>query len=279
MKLNLFEKIIIAFISIILVTRVIILMFLEKNEKAILILNRKVENFTTEYNNKQETEEDDYSYEPFIKQEGFTPIIEGLDIGRSIRDAFTKPFKPLIDFFNKLKDAFKSFPGRIKAFGDAFKFFGEGIRLEFINLGKSLKTGFEDIFDVVGTLGKCSIKTLTNFRYCIMWYICDWIGHTLYAIIIELPVFMIKYIFNIDLQEQVNNCHCLLEECDKMIFQCTGFHIIHYPGWVIEKCYSCDYQKKINKINLDFTKTIPAWLNEPTQKFIKAKDSFKKTFT
>ena len=47
---------------------------------------------------------------------------------------------------------------------------------------------------------------------------------------------------------------------------------------MIELCYTCKYQDKVDKINLDWTKTIPKLLNEPKNKFYEAGDKFRSVF-
>lgn len=272
------KKPIYACISFIVITSLIAMMYLEKNDTATKILNREIENFDNQ-NKKKKIFDEDYEYLPYEKQEGFTPIIEGLNIGRSIRKAFMKPFKPLIDFFNKLKSAFESLPGRIASFSTAFQKVGEGIKLEFINLGKSLDMGFGDVFDVVGTIGNCGIKTLTNIRTCMIWYIIDLVFSTLYSIFVDLPVFIIYHITGFDVQPYVDTINCLIEELDAMCFEYTCYHFIHFPDWVIETCYTCKFQDKVDKLNKDFKRTIPGLLNEPANKFYEAKINFEKVFS
>ena len=286
---TLFEKCIFAIIFIGLLTYFIAMMFLDKNEQLLQDESNRqkdivkiTESFINEMIEKDERKEADYKYASYEKQkEGFqsTPLIEGLDIGRDIVRAFTKPFQPLIDFFNKLKDAFESLPGRVNNFGNAFKGFGKGIELEFVNVGKSLDLGFSDVFNVIGTIGGCGIKSLTNLRSCMIWYIMDCIGTTIYAIFVELPVFILKMVTGYNIQPYVDKVYCGIEMIDAIIFNYTCYHIIHYPDWVIEKCYTCNFQDKVDKVNLDWKKTIPDLMNAPTKIFKQAENDFKSVFT
>ena len=286
---NIFKRCVFAVIFIGLLTYFIAMMFLEKDK---IKLEKKMglekdifqfkESFLHESFVKKEEKEMEYEYKSYEKQkEGFqtTPIVEGLDIARDIVKAFTKPFQPLIDFFNKLKDAFESLPGRINKFGNAFKGFGKGVELEFVNIGKSLDLGFSDIFNVIGTIGGCGIKSLTNLRSCMIWYIMDCIGTTIYAIFVELPVFIVKFVIGYNIQPYVDKIHCMIETIDAIIFDFTCYHIIHYPDWVIEKCYTCQFQDKVDKVNVDWNQTIPDLMNAPNKIFKQAGDDFKSVFT
>lgn len=285
MKLNIIEKVIIAIISLGILTIFIVKMYLEKGH----IRDMKTENFENRGQKKNSDEkkklEEDYQsleYEPYQKVEGFRSnpkIVEGLDIGKEIIKSLSKPFKPVIDFFAKVKKAFEDIPKRAKRFGNAFKYVGDGIKLEFVNLGKSLDLGFNDLFDVVGTLGGCSITYLKNFRSCIIWYIFDCIGTTLYAAFVELPVFVILQLSGIKLQPMVDMIHCFINEMDAICYKYTCFHFIHFPDWVIRDCYSCHFQDKVDKLAKDWTKTIPDLLNEPAKKFAQAKSNFEASFS
>lgn len=284
-----FNRCVFAFIFIGLVTYFIAMMFLEKDKikwEKKKELETDILHFTETFLNdsfkEKEKKEHEYEYESYEKQkEGFqtTPLIEGLDIARDIMKAFTKPFKPLIDFFNNLKNAFESIPRRVNNFGNAFKGFGKGIELEFVNIGKSLDLGFSDVFNVIGTIGGCGIKSLTNLRSCMIWYIMDCIGTTLYALLIELPVFVIKFVTGYNIQPYIDKIHCMIEMVDGIIFDFTCYHIIHYPDWVIEKCYTCQFQDKVDKMNLDWKQTIPDLMHAPNKIFKQAGDDFKSVFT
>jgi hypothetical protein len=227
--------------------------------------------------------------ESYEKQEGFSTVIEGLDIGKEMKKVFERPFnkmkdaiggpiQEIIDFVKKIDDAFKSIPRRANALKSGFDDIGEGIKLQFVNLGKSLDLGFNDVFDLIDTVGKCGIKTIQNLRICVIWYVLDLLGCTLYNVIVVLPVFIFRMITGFDMQPYVNEVHDVLECVDSLFFDFTCFHLIHFPDWVIRDCYTCKYSDKVDKLNLDFGKTIPDYLNEPAQKFKNAERNFKSVF-
>ena len=112
-----------------------------------------------------------------------------------------------------------------------------------------------------------------------IWYIMDCIGTTLYSIFIELPVFIIKMVIGYNIQPYVNKIHYGIEMIDTIIFKYTCYHIFHYPEWVIDTCYTCKFQDKVDKVNTDWKTTIPNLMNEPTLLFKKAEDDFKSVFS
>lgn len=280
-----------------LITIIIAMMFLEKNKSLLLKkqkLNQDIYAFTEEFitqwekdyheidENKKRSCKDNEMYPSYEKQkEGFqsSSIIEGLDIGRDIERALMKPLQPLMDFFETVKRAFETVPGRLNNLGNSFKGFGRGIELEFVNIGKSLDLGFSDIFNVVGTIGECGIKSLTNLRSCMIWYIMDFIGTTLYSIFVKLPVFIIYTVTGFSIQSYIDQIHCVLETIDSMLFELTCFHIFHYPEWVIDMCYTCKFQEQVDKVNLDWKKTIPDLMNQPNAVFNNAFNDLKSVFT
>ena len=290
MELLLIEKLALSFITLGILTVLIIGMYLDKNSKATQILNREVENFSNQkkqrdIDEKDQIEEDyqSFQYEPYEKQEGFKSnpkSVEGMkSIGDQILSAFTKPFKPLIDFFNKLIDAFKQIPRRVNDFSAAFKYVGIGIEDEFKYLGLSLKTGFNDVFNVVGTLGNCGINYLTNFRTCIMWYILDCIGSTIYAVFVALPIWIFLQVSGKDLEPYVVDIICQIDKLDALCFKYTCFHFCHFPDWVIRDCFTCNFESAVATLKRDWTVTIPEYMNRPNQDFNNAKDKFKASFS
>jgi hypothetical protein len=250
-----------------------------------------MENFTT-----KDEDEDEKEYEPYEPQkEGFqASVIEGLDIGKEIIKGLTKPFKPVIDFFNAVKKFADTLPGRLRSFASAFKNLGYGLKAFFTSTAKSLELGVPDIFNVIGSAGKCAVKRVVNFKSCVIWYMLEIIGNTLYSIFVGLPIFAFKFCTGIDLQPYVDIVFCYLEELDKLVFKNYCFHFMHFPEEVIERCYECDYQRHIDKLNKDFNLnkvgeypdrdypdpppngTIPHYMNKPKKNFADAKRDFKK---
>ena len=71
---------------------------------------------------------------------------------QALKDTLLKPINDVIGAIDKVKSFFHNIR-------DGFKEINQGIELEFKNLGKSIKLGFYDVFNVVGTFGECGINT------------------------------------------------------------------------------------------------------------------------
>ena len=167
------EKISISFVVITIVTIMIVLMFLDVNKAREDINGIKshmlsLDNYQTKLS------------QIFFQISGTYPQLrlqEGLTIkefGGKIKNTFSKggtidkgikdPIKQIKKFIDTVNNAFKSIPRRFGHLNRAFEKAGDGIKLQFVNLGKSLDIGFSDIFALFSTLGNCGINTLTKSR-------------------------------------------------------------------------------------------------------------------
>jgi hypothetical protein len=290
MKCSATQKVTIVIVTVGVITFFVVELF--KNKSKALTIHQEMMTLITlknELDTSSKLGQIEPEFEPYGKQEGFSNIIEGLDIGKEMRKTFEKPFNkmkeeiggPLNEIFGivkKINDAFNSIPRRARALQGGFEKSVKGIELEFVNLGKSLDIGFSDIFDLIGTVGKCGIDTIKNIRTCMIWYIIDLIGSTLYSIIVVLPVFITRMITGFDLQPFVDIVNNTLEYIDSLFFDYTCYLIFHLSDWVTKLCYTCKYQEKVDKIIVDFHETIPKLLDEPGQKFKEAKHDFDSIF-
>ncbi len=291
MNYSIIQKISIILVMIVSISYLVTKLFTNR-VKAILI-NQEMMSLMDD-NDKLSSNEEKYNHESdddFNVVEGFKlgklgnpadwgkKIKGGLEgAGKKIKDDVGGPLEKIFTVVKKIGEAFDSIPRRANAFISAFDLVGQGIKLEFDNLGKSLDLGFKDIFKLVGTVGNCGIKTIRNLRTCIIWYILDLVGCTLYNIIVVLPVFITHMITGFDMQPFVNTVHDAIEYIDSLFFDFSCFHLFHYPDWVIRDCYTCNFYDKVEKINKDWGETIPNLLNEPIQKFMEAEQKFKSVF-
>jgi hypothetical protein len=182
-----------------------------------------------------------------------------MGIGEDIADAFTKPFKPMIDGFKKVQDFFDSLPGvfkEIKNRLDLIKYgfddiFG-GIGDEFTGLGEGLELGVTDIgaflefiFIFLGSYLSCGVYFLTNLKGCIFYYLVEVFGQILY-----LPVRLIVWfllLFKLNLQPTIDKIWVGLEKLDRVVYKYAQVHIIHYPHGVRQRCYVCKRLKLDSK--------------------------------
>jgi hypothetical protein len=203
----------------------------------------------------------------------------GGGIGGEIEKAIKKPIQPIIDFVNRVTNILNGLKNRVTNFESAFKLVGDGIEKEFESIGQSLDLGVHDIFNLVGAAGECGIKFARNLRSCILWYLMDAIGSLIYAVFVQLPLYVAKEVFNLDLYSYVDDLNDALREMDNEIYNLTEFHVMRFPQNVIRDCYSCDVSGQVNKLKDDFEKVIPAYMEEPNILFRQARDKFVAVFT
>ena len=203
----------------------------------------------------------------------------GGGIGGEIEKAIKKPIEPIIEFVNRVTNILNGLKDRVTNFESAFKLVGQGIEKEFESIGKSLDLGFHDIYNLIGAAGECGIKFAKNLRSCILWYLMDAIGSLVYAVFVQLPLFVAKEVFGFDLHSYVDDLKDALREMDDEIYNLTEFHVMHFPQRVIEDCYMCDVSGQVNKLKDDFEKVIPVYMNEPNEIFGQARDKFVAVFT
>jgi len=91
---------------------------------------------------------------------------------------------------------------------------------------------FLQFFKAIGSYIKCSLEKVKNLPGCMPWYMLQIFGKCLY-----LPVIFFVWLFK--LQKIERDFWNAMESMDKAIFDIFGFHVIHYPQSVINKCYKC----------------------------------------
>ena len=102
-------------------------------------------------------------------------------------------------------------------------------------IGGPIKRGFDkftQFFKAIGSYIKCSLEKVKNLPGCMPWYMLQIFGKCLY-----LPVIFFVWLFK--LQKIERDFWNAMESMDKAIFDIFGFHVIHYPQSVINKCYKC----------------------------------------
>jgi len=186
-------------------------------------------------------------------------------------DKFFDIFKRIGQFF----DAIGKIPQHIRDFAVGLGDIGEGVGRELIAVPEAIGYTAEDIFwfvyytlIYVGELIYCSIQILMNFPSCFIYYAIEILG-----IILYLPARFIFWLFGMkSIEDAIWNG---LYELDKQLYlatgghksddKCSGYHFLHYPCWIVDKCYRCvdkngrrmadtkKYTKQMQDISDDFS--------------------------
>jgi hypothetical protein len=157
------------------------------------------------------------------------------------------------DAFNKIKNVFDGI-------GKIFK----GIGQEFDAVGESVALGVTDIFTLIefififlGSYIGCGVYFLMNIRSCLFYYLLEVLGQILY-IPVRIIVWILSFL-HFNLQQYLDIFWNKMEILDGLVYKFGGFHIIHYPRGIRQKCYVCKRLKtqvlvnKSNDIKDDFS--------------------------
>lgn len=131
-----------------------------------------------------------------------------------------------------------------------------------------------DVFLFIGSYIYCGLNKITTFPLCWYWYAAQLAGYVLY-----LPITIIVWFFSLEaIEKDIWNA---LELLDKFVYKLTkkttpagktllnpydvsilheyktvkkakttGYHIIHFPDHVIDRCYLCKNLVKMPKLKL-----------------------------
>jgi len=90
----------------------------------------------------------------------------------------------------------------------------------------------------------CAFTKLLNIPNCFLWYGMEIAGKILY-LPFRLTFYILDSIFkamniNFSIQGFVNRIWWFIDDIDHMLYNSgSGFHFLHYPDDVIERCYQC----------------------------------------
>ena len=123
----------------------------------------------------------------------------------------------------------------------------EGVGQEFIEFPQGAFIGAlsgAKLAHSVGVFGIstffCGLQMMENFTSCIFYYILEIIGKTLYFI----PMLVFMMLDFVGGKGKIGskietNLWSLLEKLDRFTIDRFGFHIIHFPKSIRDKCYNC----------------------------------------
>jgi len=96
----------------------------------------------------------------------------------------------------------------------------------------------------------CAMQMIQNFTSCFFWYALDIFGKILY--LIPQLIIMFLVFLGIPADDLETQFWIFMEDIDRMVVDASGFHIIHFPKDIRDKCFNCKRLKTsalINKAN------------------------------
>jgi hypothetical protein len=140
---------------------------------------------------------------------------------------------------------------------------GTGIHNHVKCGAREFNYGGENFAFTVKVMWDCMWDKLILFfnGKCTVYYLIDIIFGIVYAIIVELPIVLIRAIFGINLQPIVNDIYTYaILPINDVIELITGFSIVQWDKEVIDKCFRCKgVYKTSTGQNITLYKTFNQW--------------------
>lgn len=86
----------------------------------------------------------------------------------------------------------------------------------------------------------CGIKRIKNFAPCFLYYMLNAIGAILNAILILFPIWIVKVTTGVDIACFFDMFFSAIDCLDDFWMGLTGYHLVHYSDYILDKCYYCD---------------------------------------
>lgn len=145
-------------------------------------------------------------------------------------NAIMGPIKEIINGFKRMIGFFKLIGRLFGYIGDLFKYLFRFITRIFTNIGKAFQY-IPQVFLWLGSYITGAMKFILNLNKCFGWYSLDVFGQIAYA-----PLKFLFWLFS--LQELDKMLWEFAESLDCMVKRSTGYHLIHYPDTIQDRCYS-----------------------------------------
>lgn len=169
-----------------------------------------------------------------------------MSIGKTIKNALKAPLKPIFKFISKIGKAFKNL-------GQGLGTIGKSMGELLIDVPLGLWYFLVQIMIFINVTGEyvftrlaCGVEKAGTFGDCFFYYMIDLIGKVLYLVFISFPIWLIEFITNgfIPGKKVEKIMWQRFEAIDRCIFDIAGFHIIHFPKSIRDKCYGCRVLKE-----------------------------------
>ena len=180
----------------------------------------------------------------------------------SVLSIASKIFSTIISSVSSIIDRIKGVFDFIKELFNCFMALAKLIRETFIYVGNFTVWFFVDFMPWIGQYFECAINKIIDLPKCFFWYLFDciiwfisFISRFTLWIIDSILIALFKISEDYTLERLIHDYFwCPLEDLDKFIHDDgpnnlgTGFHIIHFPDSVMDRCYHCNIKPIRRKI-------------------------------
>jgi len=135
----------------------------------------------------------------------------------------------------------------------------------------------------------CMVENLSNLNACIVFYLVDLIAILVFLILFSIlklvdEIFMIR-LTGVSLVELIMMAAEPIVAFDDYIHSISGYHLIHYPDYIIKRCYTCSVKLNTertaetgSRLSDVITGVIPRRMGEPIDKLFSAFTKFGSIF-
>lgn len=125
-----------------------------------------------------------------------------------------------------IKDIFLGLAREFQEFPQGAYYFGVHVAIFIQYLGVFM---FTNLF--------CAMQMIQNFTSCFFWYALDIFGKILYLVPqVFILFFSLLGVPARDIEKQIWDG---LESLDRIVVDASGYHLIHFPKSIRDKCYNC----------------------------------------
>jgi len=128
----------------------------------------------------------------------------------------------------------------------------------FIEIIYDLSLTFYDLIILFSDITRCGLTWSENLPTCLLWYLLDVFIYLLVMVFIWLPIMIIRiftfgtvdvnpmylFLFGVKGYPDVDQGYIkedgILAKMSHMCYRYTGYEFIHFPDFILNKCYSCD---------------------------------------
>lgn len=129
---------------------------------------------------------------------------------------------------------------------------------EFIMALFTLAIGLYDLGVMFVDITKCGLTWSQNLPTCLLWYLIDLVIYILVMIFVWLPILVIRVctfgkfdpnpfyvkLFGVKGYPDVDQGYIqedgILAHFSHICYRYTGYEFMHFPDFILQKCYSCD---------------------------------------
>jgi hypothetical protein len=143
----------------------------------------------------------------------------------------------ILKVITRIGDIFEGIINGLVTFADGFVEEVEGFPVGAYDIIQNSGVVILYVVEYIAGYIYCFFKLLGNIKYCFIFYLIHTVGIILY-LPFNFVVFFVS-LFRIPAYQMEQQFWDKMEDYDQMVLTATGYHLIHFPKNVRDKCYKC----------------------------------------